>query len=467
MIGILCAALSALGFYFSMGLGDQWWLAWLAPMPVLWFAFGQTKDWQAFLVAWLAYALGGTSILRAYGGLMPVPVLILSLAGPALSFAFPVLAAKRVQQSFGAVAAMFTFAAFWAGLDFVSSFNRGGGAVASPSSAEIGAPFLIQSASLVGFFGVTFLLGAVAAGIAASVATHRRLPAVIAVTLLAANAVFGYARISQPPGGTLHVALIESDDTVGRFHTDNEDATFKAIDAYAAEIEKLRGRQVALIVLPENISRVAPQWRGAAQAKLAMAANDVGATLVAGFNTYLDGAQRNVSWAFTPNAPAPTTYMKRRLVPGLETDFYTPGPGPRVLPNGIGLEICKDMDFHAMLRADEVATHPALLAVPAWDFDTDDWSHGRVAIMRSVENGVPMARTARDGLLTLDDRYGRIVSRARSVGPFTTLIGDLPLDGRGGYTIYDRIGDLFGWLCLVLGFAATGLALARSHIGER
>jgi len=78
-----------------------------------------------------------------------------------------------------------------------------------------------------------------------------------------------------------------------------------------------------------------------------------------------------------------------------------------------------------------------------------------------VENGVPMARNARDGLLTLNDRYGRIVAEVRTTGPFKTLIGDLPLDGRGGDTIYDRIGDAFGWLCLVLGIAATAFAFFK------
>jgi apolipoprotein N-acyltransferase len=140
---------------------------------------------------------------------------------------------------------------------------------------------------------------------------------------------------------------------------------------------------------------------------------------------------------------------------------FTPGPGPRTLSNGTGLEICKDMDFHAMIRSDEVATKPELLAVPAWDFKEDDWNHTRVAILRSVENGVPMARTARNGLLSLNDRYGRVVAQARSVGAFTTLIGDLPLNGRGGTTIYDRFGDAFGWLCLVVAFAIVTASFAR------
>jgi apolipoprotein N-acyltransferase len=134
-----------------------------------------------------------------------------------------------------------------------------------------------------------------------------------------------------------------------------------------------------------------------------------------------------------------------------------------VLTNGIGLEICKDMDFQAMVRSDEVQTKPILLAVPAWDFDKDDWSHARVAILRSVENGVPMARSARNGLLTLNDRYGRLVVRAKTTGSFTVLTGDLPLDGRGGNTVYDAIGDAFGWLCVILGLGAVAWSLMQTR----
>jgi apolipoprotein N-acyltransferase len=75
MSAIVCALLTAIGFYFSIGLGEQWWLAWLAPIPVLWFAFGETKGWQTFLVAFVGFAVGSTSVLRTYGGVMPLYVL--------------------------------------------------------------------------------------------------------------------------------------------------------------------------------------------------------------------------------------------------------------------------------------------------------------------------------------------------------------------------------------------------------
>ncbi|MEI9931238.1 MAG: hypothetical protein WDM89_12030 [Rhizomicrobium sp.] len=415
MIALLCAALTAIGFYFSAGLGDQWWLAWLAPVPILWLAFGDTKGWQVSLASWLAYALGGSSILRAYGGIMPLPVMILALGGPALSFAAAVWCARRIQRRFGGIAGMFGFAALWAAIDLMSSFSNAGGAVATPAAAEVGAPMLIQTASLVGFTGITFLLGLVSAGLALSLRMRTALPATIALTAFVLNVGFGAWRMSQPPTETMHVALIESDSVTGARHKDDKAATFKAIDAYIAQIEKLRAANPLLIVMPENMAQLGPAWRSEAAAKLAAALKGTNTTLVAGFNTNLGGAQRNVvSLGFVPGASKPVIYQKRRLVKGLETQFYTPGKRPEILSNGVGLEICKDMDFHAMVREDEVATHPRVLAVPAWDFDTDDWNHARVAILRSVENGVPMARNASNGLLTLNDRYGRLIERQKT-----------------------------------------------------
>jgi apolipoprotein N-acyltransferase len=461
MLAVLCVLLSAAGFYFSLGLGEQWWLAWFAPVPVLWFAFGDAKGWIVFLAAWAAYALGATSILSAYAGLLPIAVLALAIGAPAFFFAVAVAGARRTNRAVGPFAGTLAFAALWTAFDFRASFSRGGGSVATPAAAEVGAPMLIQSASLVGYTGITFLLGFAAAGLALSLRTRKALPAIAAVALFAINAAFGFWRMSAPPTSVIRVALVDSDDAVGKTMHDDREATFRAIDAYAKQIARLRDTHPALIVLPENISRLAPAWRAQAEAKFAAALAGAPTTLVAGFNTNIAGGQHNVSLAFAPGATTPVIYMKRRLVPGLETIPYIPGDRPKALPNGVGLEICKDMDFQAMIRADEIATKPKLLAVPAWDFGKDDWSHARVAVLRSVENGVPMARSARDGLLTLNDRYGRLVAVTKTERGFKTLAGDLPLDGRGGDTLYDRIGDVFGWLCLVLGIGLVGFAFAK------
>jgi hypothetical protein len=44
-----------------------------------------------------------------------------------------------------------------------------------------------------------------------------------------------------------------------------------------------------------------------------------------------------------------------------------------------------------------------------------------------------------------------LIAIKKNGADFSVVTGDLPLDGRGGNTVYDRIGDAFGWLCVILG----------------
>jgi apolipoprotein N-acyltransferase len=172
MIAILCALLSAVGFHFSLGIGSQWWLLWLAPVPVLWLAFGESKGWVVFLASWAAIALGISNLLRAYMGIIPLPVLAFWPVLPGALFALAVLASRQVQRTLGPLAAMLTFAALWAGFDLLVSLVSTAGSIGSPATAEVAAPVLVQSATLVGFCGVTFLIGTVAAGLALSLRTR-------------------------------------------------------------------------------------------------------------------------------------------------------------------------------------------------------------------------------------------------------------------------------------------------------
>jgi len=474
MDAIACVILTATGCYFSFGLGHAWLLAWFTPVPVLWLVFGETKPWKSFLLAWIAFALGLTSLLGAYVNVIPGPLLTFNILAPSLLFALAALGARRVMRAFGPVSAMFAFAALWAGFDLLLSFGSGAGSLLSPAGAEVAAPVLIQSAALVGFLGITFLLGAVAAGIALSLRTHNPAPVLLAAGLFAANATYGYWRVSYSPTNIMRVALVDN-NTYG-YWTDFdqpaaklEPAALRIIDAYTEQIDKLSGKHVQLIVLPENISMISREWRDQAEARLAAAADATGATIIGGFNMYVDGARRNVAWAFAPRRQVPIIYEKRQLAPGFESSVFTPGSGPRVLPDGIGLEICFDMNFQRMIRRDQTVMRPRLLAVPASEIGThgdwsnpataaDAWFHARDAVLRSVENGVPMARSAIHGLLTLNDRYGHIVAETRTNGEFTTLIGNLRLETLGGTTPYDRFGDAFGWFCLMLGSGLAGAA---------
>ena len=90
-----------------------------------------------------------------------------------------------------------------------------------------------------------------------------------------------------------------------------------------------------------------------------------------------------------------------------------------------------------------------LMLVPAWDFVTDGWLHGRMAILRGVESGFSIARAPRGGILTVSDDRGRVLAeRDTGSAPFAMLVANVPV--RNVRTFYVRAGDWFAWLDLVL-----------------
>jgi len=85
-------------FILSLNLGSIWPLAWLAPIPVLWLVFGETRGPIAFAATWAAYALGCCNILPAYMGTLPVFVLAMALTASAFGFAGSALCARYVAR---------------------------------------------------------------------------------------------------------------------------------------------------------------------------------------------------------------------------------------------------------------------------------------------------------------------------------------------------------------------------------
>jgi apolipoprotein N-acyltransferase len=157
----------------------------------------------------------------------------------------------------------------------------------------------------------------------------------------------------------------------------------------------------------------------------------------------------NSSRFYSADGKLKANYDKQHLVPGIEQE--TPG-NKRVLvnePSGSwGLQICKDMDFPKLSR--QYARDGAmLLLVPGWDFNIDRWLHARMAVLRGVENGFALARSARNGLLTLSDDRGRILAETATVSDrFVSISGKI--NTASTKTFYALTGDWFAWLCVAL-----------------
>jgi len=178
-----------------------------------------------------------------------------------------------------------------------------------------------------------------------------------------------------------------------------------------------------------------------------------------------DAGKHNEARIYTPHAEV-GSYNKEHLLPPFETSRFTPGtsrtlfaaPG-KAAGQTWGVAICKDMDFTNPVRSYGQAG-VGLMLVPAWDFHVDGFWHGHIAVMRAVEDGFSLVRSARDGLLTVADDRGRIVAETTSQSaPFAALLARVPAGHSS--TLFLLLGDWFGWCAM----AAAVWAVGRLWVG--
>jgi apolipoprotein N-acyltransferase len=266
-------------------------------------------------------------------------------------------------------------------------------------------------------------------------------------------ALFGFWRMSEPTDAQKRVALIAIDSISGRDARDAD--TAEIVTAYTTAVRALEDK-VDFVVLPEAVFSSSPAVSAAIEAPLQNAAQAIGAPLLAGFDeTLADGRHVNSAVLFTPGAPT-QRYLKRRLIPGLDIGYTT---GESAFIDGtVGVAICKDFDFPAMIR--EYGTRGVtLMLAPSWDFGADGRLHARMAVVRGVENGFALARAATDGRITLSDRTGRIVAEAVTSSDHVTVL-TAAVGLRSGGTLYTRIGDVFAWIAVVAAVALIAFRLA-------
>jgi Apolipoprotein N-acyltransferase len=211
--------------------------------------------------------------------------------------------------------------------------------------------------------------------------------------------------------------------------------------------------------MPEKLGVVIEPEMKPMDAVLQATADKTGATIVAGVVRVATPLKYNEARVYVPHMQV-ASYDKEHMLPPFESDLK-PGKTLTLLPRTdetVGVAICKDMDFARPARSYGEAGAGVVL-VPAWDFFVDNAWHGHIAVMRGVENGFSIVRSAKGGYLTVSDWRGRIIAETRSdSAPFATLIADVPAQHHA--TIYQKLGDWFAWLSLGL----LAFVLARAFL---
>ncbi|MEU0096105.1 nitrilase-related carbon-nitrogen hydrolase [Kribbella sp. NPDC006257] len=461
---VLAALLTATALYFGSGLTTIPALTWLAPVPVFLLAPRISARLTA-LVAFVGWSLGLANLWRYL-------LKDLELPPPALSFLLLLAAvftltvllfrALAIRRRF--LLAALTAPACWAACDYLIATVSPHGAFTSLAYTQADVRPVVQIVSLTGPWGISFLLMLPAAAIAAFLAPGIQRRAVIqlstAVTFVAVGTIsYSTWRLNDTPAAhqPVRVAIV-SDNTPD----DSNWATpgGPAILAnYTAAITKAAQQGAQVVLLPEKIIDIQASVLPSLSSTFQKLASSNKVELVVGLTVFGDrGNDYNRALVFPADGGAPTAYDKHHLIPGVEP--YASGNSLGLLPPSPqgrwGVLICKDLDFPALARQYGKADVDLLL-VPALDFDNDGWLHSRMALLRGVENGIPIARAGSKGRLTLTDQHGRMISEQSALSnQSVTMIGQLT-PGIAP-TPYTRWGDWFAYLCIVL----TVIGLVRS-----
>jgi len=449
---------SGLCWYFANELsGNYWYFLWVAPVPILITSFRLSAK-AAFFVALISYLLGRLSWLPYLLTVLPIPLAIFFTVFLPLIFALIVLLTRKIVLRDQNGWSVFAFPVFLCLFEFLLFKFSPDGTAGSISYTQSNFLPAVQVASVTGILGISFLVTLFPSAIA--VGSHFRFrrprgPLMIAFLLICISIIFGIIRVNSTSSNQreLKAGLAVLDE---KFHseTDHPDTAkeMNSANLYVAEVRRLARQGAQVVVLPEKIVSTIPATETALKNIFLNAATSDQVAIVAGYTQFMDdNSKQNRALVISAKGELLSDYQKVNLFEGEVRSGFIPGDNISAfdLHNiSSGVAICKDMDYSGFIRKYD-KNNVGVMYVPAWDFIKDDWLHSRMAILRGVENGYAVVRTARQGALTISDYKGKILYEASSANNRkVALAGQFPLVRTK--TIYSRFGDWFGYLIAII-----------------
>ena len=450
-IAVTAAFTSGVLLYFGTGLHPVWWLTWFAVVPVLVAAAHLPGGWT-FASAFTAWVMGALNMWTYFRVTIETPVIptVIFIVAPAVLFAGIVLVYSRFLRISGWQAALI-FPSLWVVYEFATVHISPHSTFGNISYSQMDFLPVLQLASITGIWGISFSLflfaATVAVWLSANLTKGRRGPLATVVFLWFAL-VLGFGtwrlRVHSPAQNTVKVGLVAS-DLRQNLITDRHDDTMRLVGEYLEQVRALAVEGARVIVIPEKVAVLLDAELPEFDPLFLSAARQTGALIIVGVVHPTIGAKWNEARLYTPGGEI-KTYGKHHMLPAFESKL-TPGASRTEWDESSGrwgMQICKDMDFPQLSR-EYGNDGTALLLVPAWDFVSDGWLHGRMAILRGVESGFTIARAPKQGVLTVTDDTGRVIAeRVTGSEPFTSLVAAAPV--RHSATFYGRFGDWFAWL---------------------
>jgi apolipoprotein N-acyltransferase len=464
---------------------------------LLWLMRGVASRWGAFGTGWafgFGYFVAGlywvTEALltdpEKFGWMVPIAVPALA-AGMAIYIGLAVLAAHLTRMR--GVALVLVFAAAWSAAEWLRGIALTGFPWNPAGTVWAFSHVTMQSASVVGVYGlglVTVLAAAMPAVLGWQ-GRRRWRPVAAAFGVLALFMVVGGARLFGPDPGTVpgvHLRIVQAN--IAQSHKWRRDLRVAHLERHLKLTRAPGIKKITHVIWPET---AAPFFLS-----IDAPARDAVASVAPRNGLVITGAVRRTArpplkfWnslhAIDARGRLVGSYDKHHLVPfgeyvplrrylpvkkiaGGDTEFSRgPGAVTLTLPGlpPVSPLICYEAIFPGAVVAPGTPRPAWLLNITndAW-FGTSAGPHQHLAAarFRAVEEGLPLVRAANTGISAVFDAHGRTVAR---LGLGRTGVLDAPLPRKlATRTIFATIGN---WALLVL-LAISALLAYWCHARSR
>lgn len=476
-------------FIFSNGRWCVSFAAWIAPIFLLHFIRSK-KPLPGLAILFILIAIATRIMLFGIiPSLLGVLTYVLTIYYAILWF-LPYLTDRLISKKLDGFISTLVFPVTAVTFEFINNLLYG--SWASTAYTQFDNLALIQISSVVGIWGVTFMVMWFAS-VVNWIIDHEfdwsaiKKGALIFSGILSLVLLYGGLRLElfPPSSEIITIASFTATAETGKYYRELEQKGFASSIAMAKEDratqsillqsvydevfehnEKLISPDVSITFWPEGLIKVLEEdeaafidqgknWTDAQNIYLLMAyfvipKNDPGSL----------GENKLVF--INPEGGVEWEYLKAHPVPG-STDIAGDGELPIYnTPFGkVSATICYDMDFTSLLNQAGKADIDIML-VPAWDWKAIDPLHARMAVFRAIENGFSMVRQTGDGLSIAVDYQGRTVAAMDHFTAYDhTMKSKIPK--RGVKTVYAVIGDSFAWFCLFFLCFTVGWSFFRRN----
>ena len=474
-------------------------LSWFALVPLLWMLLSAGARWtlrQAALAGYLNGVLWylGTCYwvyftMHQYGGLAaPVAMLVMLLFCMYLAlyhalFALLLHTVRRAGVGYALAATPFLWIAVELARARITSFpwNLLG-------YAQIDSAVLTSLAPITGVYGLSFVLAAVNAAIAAAVVLPRRrlttVVALVAAVIATGAQNFGWLLRSPVQQGTQKAVLLQPYLSVNGGDSMDAGALARGSAALSVQAAALDDTPTRIILWPESPSPFTTEKQEFLDTASVLA-QATHAPVISGAIGYVqDNSLRrgyriyNSALLFTPGRGYVSRYDKIHLVPFGEfvpyANLFRFASG---LTQAVGVfdrgnsRATVDADGHRYgvflcyesIFGDEVRQFPRNGAEVLVNLSDDGWygdtsapfQHLNMARMRAIENHRWLLRDTNNGITASIDPDGRVVEAMQRNQRGAVAVH---FDYRREKTFYTLHGDLFAYACTLLAIAMLAYA---------